>query len=67
MILQIFFVIRSPILQGSTEQKQLTLISQLCGSITPEVWPTLTELELYGKIELPKNLKRRVFIAASYF
>ncbi|CAG5092670.1 Similar to cdk9: Cyclin-dependent kinase 9 (Xenopus tropicalis) [Cotesia congregata] len=31
--------IRSPIFQGATEQKQLTLISQLCGSITPEVWP----------------------------
>ncbi|XP_073727594.1 cyclin-dependent kinase 9 isoform X3 [Misgurnus anguillicaudatus] len=30
---------RSPIMQGNTEQHQLTLISQLCGSITPEVWP----------------------------
>lgn len=28
---------RSPIMQGNTEQHQLTLISQLCGSITPEV------------------------------
>ncbi|KAL8589644.1 P-TEFb-associated cyclin-dependent protein kinase Cdk9 [Nucella lapillus] len=28
---------RNPIMQGTTEQNQLTLISQLCGSITPEV------------------------------
>lgn len=28
---------RSPIMQGNTEQHQLALISQLCGSITPEV------------------------------
>lgn len=28
---------RSPIMQGNTEQHQLTLISQLCGSIMPEV------------------------------
>lgn len=28
---------RSPIMQGNTEQHQLQLISQLCGSITPEV------------------------------
>lgn len=28
---------RSPIMQGNTEQHQLTLISQLCGSITAEV------------------------------
>lgn len=36
---------RSPIMQGNTEQHQLTLISQLCGSITPEV----THIELYFK------------------
>lgn len=28
---------RSPIMQGNTEQHQLALISQLCGSITTEV------------------------------
>lgn len=28
---------RSPIMQGNTEQHQLQLISQLCGSITPDV------------------------------
>ena len=51
---------RSPIMQGGTEQHQLQLISQLCGSITPDIWPGVEELELYSKLELPKNLKRKV-------
>uniref|UniRef100_A0A1A9ZE34 Protein kinase domain-containing protein n=1 Tax=Glossina pallidipes TaxID=7398 RepID=A0A1A9ZE34_GLOPL len=51
---------RSPIMQGNTEQQQLTLIYQLCGSFSPEVWPGVDELELYNKLEFPKNQKRRV-------
>ncbi|XP_065209739.1 cyclin-dependent kinase 9 [Planococcus citri] len=51
---------RSPILQGHSEQNQLTIISQLCGSISPEVWPGVESLELYNKMELPKNHRRKV-------
>lgn len=51
---------RSPIMQGNTEQHQLTMIAQLCGAITPDVWPGVENLELYNKIELPKGSKRRV-------
>uniref|UniRef100_A0A3B3QD46 Cyclin-dependent kinase 9 (CDC2-related kinase) n=1 Tax=Paramormyrops kingsleyae TaxID=1676925 RepID=A0A3B3QD46_9TELE len=52
---------RSPIMQGNTEQHQLTLISQLCGSITAEVWPSVDKkYELYQKMELPKGQKRKV-------
>ncbi|GAB1600673.1 cyclin-dependent kinase 9-like [Argonauta hians] len=51
---------RSPIMQGNTEQHQLQLISQLCGSITPEVWSDVENLDLYNKIELPKGQKRKV-------
>lgn len=51
---------RSPIMQGNSEQHQLTLISQLCGSIAPEVWPGVEQLELYTKMELPKGQKRKV-------
>ncbi|XP_049786418.1 cyclin-dependent kinase 9 [Schistocerca cancellata] len=51
---------RSPIMQGNTEQQQLTLISQLCGSITPEVWPGVESLELYTRMELPRGQKRKV-------
>ncbi|XP_042904549.1 cyclin-dependent kinase 9 [Parasteatoda tepidariorum] len=51
---------RAPIMQGSAEQHQIKLISQLCGSINPESMPGVESLELYNKIELPKNCKRRV-------
>ena len=51
---------RSPIMQGNTEQHQLTLIAQLCGAITPDVWPGVENLELYSKLEIPKNQRRRV-------
>ncbi|XP_022819046.1 cyclin-dependent kinase 9-like [Spodoptera litura] len=48
----------TPLMQGSTQQQQLTLISLLCGSITPDVWPGVENLPLYTKLELPKNHKR---------
>nr|CAD7446999.1 unnamed protein product [Timema bartmani] len=51
---------RSPIMQGNTEQQQLTLISQLCGSIIPELWPGVESLELYTKMEMPRGQKRKV-------
>lgn len=47
-------------LQGATEQQQLNLISQLCGSINPESFPGVDRLELYNKLELIKGQKRRV-------
>ncbi|CAB3376050.1 Hypothetical predicted protein [Cloeon dipterum] len=51
---------RSPIMQGNSEISQLTLICNLCGTITTDVWPDVEKLELFGKIELPQNQKRRV-------
>lgn len=47
-------------MQGNSEQHQLTLICQLCGSISPDVWPGVDKLELYNKLEILKNQKRRV-------
>jgi len=47
-------------MQGNTEQQQLILISQLCGSITTEVWPGVENLDLFNKMELPKGQKRKV-------
>ena len=38
----------------------MTLISQLCGAITPEVWPGVRKLDLFTKMELPKDDKRKV-------
>lgn len=51
---------RVPILQGNTEQHQITLIAQLCGTITTEVWEGVDRLELFNKMEIPKGSKRRV-------
>ena len=47
-------------MQGSTEQHQLQLISQLCGSITRDIWPGVDNLELFTKLELPAGQKRKV-------
>lgn len=51
---------RRPIMQGDTEQHQISLISQLCGSIAPEIWPNVDKLEYYSKLELPKDQKRKI-------
>lgn len=51
---------RSPIMQGNTEQQQLILISQLCGSFTADVWPGVESLELFHKMELLAGQHRRV-------
>lgn len=53
---------RCPIMQGDSEQTQLFLISQLCGSITPRMWPNVVSLDLYNKVELIKGQKRKVSI-----
>lgn len=47
-------------MQGATEQQQLTLISELCGSITSEVWPGVENLELFNKMHLISAQKRKV-------
>ncbi|MCL4142319.1 UNVERIFIED_CONTAM: hypothetical protein GTU68_043688, partial [Idotea baltica] len=51
---------RTPILQGSSETHQLQLITKLCGSITPDVWPNVETLSKFNKIELVKGQTRRV-------
>ncbi|CAF3102229.1 unnamed protein product [Rotaria sp. Silwood2] len=45
---------------GTTEQHQLELISHLCGSIEPSVWPGVNKLPLYTKLKLPQNERRKV-------
>lgn len=51
---------REPILKGNTDQNQLELIQGLGGSITPEVWTDVDKLELFNRIQLKQDLKRRV-------
>lgn len=52
--------IRSPIMQGNSEQNQLELISEFCGSIEPSVWPGVDKLPLYNKLRLPTGRTRKV-------
>lgn len=51
---------RVAIMPGNTEQGQLQLISELCGSITPKVWPGVESLPLFKVIELPQGQTRKV-------
>jgi cyclin-dependent kinase 9 len=51
---------RSPLMQGNTEERQLNLISHLCGTIDDKAWPNVEKLDLFKKINLPQGLKRRV-------
>ncbi|KAK0428806.1 hypothetical protein QR680_011016 [Steinernema hermaphroditum] len=54
------FWTKVPIMQGDTEQKQLELITLLCGSINPSTWPGCDKLPLWGKMEMNDNLPRKV-------
>lgn len=38
----------------------MDLIQTLCGSITPEIWPDVEKLELYNKMHLKQDQKRRI-------
>ncbi|KAF6778224.1 Cyclin-dependent kinase 9 [Paragonimus kellicotti] len=49
-----------PIMQGDNELNQLNLIINLCGSITPEVWPGVQRLESFREARLPQDIKRHV-------
>ena len=51
---------REPILKGNTDQNQLELIQGLCGTIGPDVWADVEKLELFNRIQLKQDLKRRV-------
>ncbi|KAL0614537.1 Cyclin-dependent kinase 9 [Plecturocebus cupreus] len=39
-----------PIAQGSPEPRQRALVGQLCGSVTPEVWPDVDRCEPHGQL-----------------
>ncbi|CUT98909.1 cyclin dependent kinase 9 [Echinococcus multilocularis] len=49
---------RCPLMQGENEVNQLKLIINLCGSITPAVWPGVEHLESYKKTKLPMDARR---------
>lgn len=60
LLTSLYFDLENYYLQGSTEQHQLNLISQLCGSIVPDFWPGVENLPLFSTMDLAKNHKRKV-------
>lgn len=50
---------RTAILQGDNEIGQIRLISNLCGSITPNTWPNVVNLRVYKSLEqMPKSIRQ---------
>ena len=45
-------ILNAPLLPGSSEVEQLTFISALIGSPSPETWPKLRKLPLYMSFKL---------------
>ncbi|XP_002163199.2 cyclin-dependent kinase 13 [Hydra vulgaris] len=51
---------RKPLFLGNTEIVQLDLISRVCGTPTPAVWPDVIHLPLYNTFKLKKQYKRKI-------
>lgn len=49
---------KKPLFQANAEMMQLEIISRLCGTPTPAVWPSVTKLPLFHTLK-PKKLHRR--------
>jgi len=51
---------RRPLFQGQREDEQLEVISRLCGSPTPAVWPDVIHLPLFATLKQKKTHRRRL-------
>ncbi|XP_038076229.1 cyclin-dependent kinase 13-like isoform X2 [Patiria miniata] len=51
---------RKPIFQANQEIAQLELISRICGTPTPAVWPDVIRLPLFNTIKPKKNYNRKL-------
>ncbi|CAD6187984.1 unnamed protein product [Caenorhabditis auriculariae] len=52
---------RKPLFCGNNESAQLELISKMCGSPTPDLWPEVVVLPLYGTLKPKKIYSRRLY------
>ncbi|XP_018334512.1 cyclin-dependent kinase 12 isoform X1 [Agrilus planipennis] len=50
--------LKRPLFQANAEMMQLDMISKLCGTPTPAVWPSVIKLPLFHTLK-PKKLHRR--------
>ena len=51
---------KKPIFQANQEIAQLELISRMCGSPTPAVWPDVIKLPLFHTFKPRKQHRRKV-------
>ncbi len=51
---------RRPLFQAQREDDQIEMISRLCGSPTPAVWPDVIHLPLFATLKQKKTYKRRL-------
>ncbi|XP_055692732.1 cyclin-dependent kinase 12 [Lutzomyia longipalpis] len=52
--------LKKPLFQANVEAVQLDLISRLCGTPTPAVWPTIINLPLFHTLKPKKQHRRRL-------
>lgn len=52
--------LKKPIFQGNAEQTQLEIISQICGSPSPENWPEVVNLPNYKVMRSKNHYPRRL-------
>jgi cyclin-dependent kinase 12/13 len=51
---------KKTLFQGSSEPLQLEMISRLCGSPTPAVWPNVIKLPHFNTLQSKKQYRRRL-------
>lgn len=57
---------KKPLFQASTEPAQLEMISRLCGTPTPAVWPSVIKLPHFHTLQAKKQYRRRLREEFSY-
>jgi cyclin-dependent kinase 12/13 len=49
-----------PILRADSEIEQLDAVFRLCGSPTPDAWPSVTALPLYATCKVRRDYPRQI-------
>jgi cyclin-dependent kinase 12/13 len=52
--------LKKPLFQANTELSQLDIISKICGTPTPAVWPNVIKLPLFHTFKAKKMYRRRL-------
>jgi len=52
--------VKKPLFQANEETAQLTVISRMCGTPCPAVWPKVIHLPYFGNLKPKKQYRRRV-------